>query len=283
MAENNNVEVKTTEPRVILTCVMSQPQFAEITKMISSLNRECRMIINGEGISTAFTDTANVAMLNMVYWKKSFEKYEYTNPETTPSAEIGIDITIWKKYAKNVKKGMVVTWIVTQTQKEQTPEEITKGKCPEYSYTYTLSCGGSSQKITALDVNTLRKMPNVSAITSFALDNTLSVCASEFIDAIKCAGDVSDKVTFDISKTEFQILSESAESNFCKVVPVISKTGPGAKAIFSNDYLKYFVKSIQYKKETLEVKLKTDCMIRVGMVDKNREIVFCLAPRIKDY
>jgi len=57
--------------------------------------------------------------------------------------------------------------------------------------------------------------------------------------------------------------------------------GPGANSLFSLDYLGDIVKSIQDKKEVMEISYKTDHILKMTMSNENREITFLLAPRIE--
>lgn len=260
------------DTHVVSKILMSSAQYQEITKNMDSLNKEVRMMITGDGIESRFVDNANVAMIQMEYKSSGFEMFK-----SSGSYEIGIDVTIWKKFSKMVKKGMLVLFELTQYEIEQS-EKDKENDIHRYYYKYNLSCNGNTQTIKALDVETIRKKPNFPTID---LPTKINLYAADLISAINDAKSVSDKIAFTLDDKGFSAVSEGDTSTLNKQISINGRSGPGARSLFSLDYLSDYMKSIGNKKEIITVSMKTDHPLMINLSDDTREIIFLLAPRIE--
>jgi hypothetical protein len=267
----DNPEIVTVNP-IVSKILMSSAQYQEITKSINSVNKEFRLFINPDELSTIQVDTANVSMITLNYKKSGFEMFK-----SEGNHEIGIDVIEWMKFSKLVKKGSLVLFEVTRIEGKQSPEDK-KNDIHNYGYKYTLSCNGNNQTITALDINTIRKLPHVPSVD---LTTKINIQSSELIETLKSAKAVNDKITMIVNDQGFSVIAESDRSTLNKQVNIIGRTGPDVKAIFSTDYLVDFCKSIQNKKEIVTLSLKTDYPVKITMSDETREINFLMAPRIE--
>jgi proliferating cell nuclear antigen len=265
----------TQEPVQVLKMLFSDAQFKELVKSVSSLTPECRMDIWTGGIEIRAVNTANVSMVQVKYDKPYFESYKCTGLH-----EIGIDLSVWVKFLKNVKKGNLVALEITQHHKEQTETQKKENKPGEIFYRYNLSCNGSVLTDHFMDIETIRKKPNVPTIE---LTTTIDLYASELIDAIKAARDVSDKVEFLYDGNGALILTAMGDhSVFKKSLQFKAWGGVKARSLYSIEYLYDIVRSFQNKKEIITIDLKDDHPLRIRMNESiDREIVFLLAPRIE--
>jgi DNA polymerase III sliding clamp (beta) subunit (PCNA family) len=266
MDETTEQTTTKTEPiteTTLLHCVMDAMQYQEITKSICALidksHTDFRVSINPDGIDVAMVEPANVAMVLINYKKSAFEQY------SAVSAEVGFNATVLKNFGKNVKKGLIVSLKITQIGKK---------------INYSLVCDGNAQSGDCVDVETVRKKPN-RPIAVKDIDTHITILAKSWIDTIKSAKDISDKIRFISNDSEFLAVAQNGTAKFQKSIPVIAMNGPGANSLFSVDYLGDIVKSIQNKKEVMEISYKTDHILQMTMSNENREITFLLAPRIE--
>ena len=261
--EQTTTKTEPIEEITLLNCVLGAVQFHEIEKSICAVidksHTDFRLTINPDGIEVAMVDPANVAMLLLDFKKSAFEQY------TGISAEVGFNALILKNFGKNVKKGLIVSLKITQCGKK---------------VNYSLICDGNTQSGDCVDVETIRKKPN-RPIAVKDIDTHISVFAKSWIDTIKSAKDAGDKVRLISTESEFLAVAQNGTAKFQKSIPVLAMNGPGANSLFSVDYLGDIVKSIQDKKEVMEISYKTDHILKMTMSNDGREITFLLAPRIE--
>ena len=252
---------------------MSAAQYHEITKTLAALVPEVRMHISVLGLKVLAVDTANVAMILYDQYASSFETFE-----NAKQMDLGVDIAKWMNFGKQVKKGSLVVFEVFERQDPPTPDQVKNDKPGTISHHYTLSSGGSIMSLKGLDCNTIRKDPHPPTIS---LPTEMLITAGTFIDAIKTCKTVSDKIEFSYDgKDQLTAIAQGDTDKMVKQILFDQSIGPAFNSLFSLDYLSDIAKSIQNKKEVLEVSFNTDHPIRIKMVSSEREIVFLLAPRI---
>ena len=258
----------------VLKSVMSAAQYHEITKTLAALVLEARMHISVLGLKVLAVDTANVAMVLYDQYAGSFDSFE-----STTKIDLGVDIAKWMNFGKQVKKGSLVVFEVFERQDPPTPDQVTNEKPGTISHHYTLSSGGSIMSLKGLDCNTIRKDPNPPTIS---LPTEMLITAGTFIDAIKTCKTVSDKIEFSYDgKDQLTAIAQGDTDKMVKQILFDQSIGPAFNSLFSLDYLNDIAKSIQNKKEVLEIGFNTDHPIKIKMVNSEREIVFLLAPRIQ--
>ena len=266
----------------ILHCTMDQSVFKEITKTLTALVPEVRMHISHDDLIVRCVDIANVAMVDIVYRKESFESFKVIDHHA-----IGIDLAIWQKFLKNVKKNNSVLFEVVRKElpSNKTEEDIKKDitVLPVFEYTYKLSCNGTEITGKTLDVNTIRRDPNMPSVV---LPTKIDLTAGDLIETIRGAHDVSDKIELScnekaLSDNVLKAIAEYGTSKSVKVVNTLSITGDGARSIFSLDYLIDIVKAIQDKKEIVTIDMGNDHPIKITLSNVDREIIYLLAPRIE--
>ena len=268
----------------ILQCSIEGNAFKEITKSIVALTPEVRLHISNEGFVVRAVDSATVCMIGMEYRKNSFPSFGVIGDHA-----IGLDVNIWSKFLKNVKKGSVVFFEVVQHElplrdlNEKEKMRHTDERITEYDYTFKLSSGGTTQSGKCLDVNTIRRDPNPPAVS---LTTKINLYAGEFIDTIKSAHGVSDKIVFLYKElptdVTFKAIAEGATSKSVKKISTVSISGNRARSLFSVEYLLSIAKGIQNRKEIITIDMDNDRPIKISLSDKNRDIVYLLAPRIEE-
>ena len=273
-------EIKATPaPAAIITpvlkSVMSAAQYHEITKTLAALVPEVRMHISVLGLKVLAVDTANVAMVLYDQYAGSFDSFE-----STTKIDLGVDIAKWMNFGKQVSKKSLVVFEVFERQDPPTPDQVKNEKKPgTISHHYTLSSGGSIMSLKGLDCNTIRKDPHPPTIS---LPTEMLITASTFIEAIKTCKTISDKINFVYDgKDQLTAIAQGDTDKMVKQILFDQSIGPAFNSLFSLDYLNDIAKSIQNKKEVLEVSFNTDHPIKIKMVNSEREIVFLLAPRIQ--
>jgi len=267
----------------VLQCSIESTAFKEIIKSLSAMTPEVRLHINITGLSVKAVDNANVGMVSIDYHKNAFPSFKVIGDHA-----IGIDLTVWSKFLKNVKKDMVVFFEVVQHElplrelNEKEKMRHTDERIIEYDYTFKLSCGGTTQSGKCLDVKTIRRDPNPPTIS---LTTKINLYAGEFIDAIKSARDVSDKILFLYKElptdTTFKAIAEGDTSKSVMEISVVSISGNRARSLFSVVYLLDIARGIQNRKEIITIDMDNDKPIKISISDKNRDIVYLLAPRIE--
>ena len=267
----------------VLQCSIESTAFKEIIKSLSAMTPEVRLHINITGLSVKAVDNANVGMVSIDYHKNAFPSFKVIGDHA-----IGIDLTVWSKFLKNVKKDMVVFFEVVQHElplrelNEKEKLRHTDERVIEYDYTYKLSCAGNTQSGKCLDVGTVRRDPNTPTLE---LNTKISLYAGEFIDTIRSAADVSDKIVFIYkelpSEPIFKSIAEGDTSKNVKEISTTMITGDGCRSLFSLAYLLDIAKAIQNRKEIVLIEMSTDRPIKITISDINRDIVYLLAPRIE--
>ena len=267
----------------VLQCSIESTTFKEIIKSLSAMTPEVRLHINITGLSVKALDNANFGMVSIDYHKNAFPSFKVIGDHA-----IGIDLTVWSKFLKNVKKDMVVFFEVVQHElplrelNEKEKLRHTDERVIEYDYTYKLSCAGNTQSGKCLDVKTIRRDPNPPTLE---LNTKISLYAGEFIDTIRSAADVSDMIVFIYkelpSEPIFKAIAEGDTSKNVKEISTTMITGDGCRSSFPLKYLLDIAKAIQNRKEIVLIEMSTDRPIKITISDINRDIVYLLAPRIE--
>jgi hypothetical protein len=268
----------------ILKCSFAGSKFKEFTKSLTALTPEVRLHIdNDAGLLVCAVDTANTAMVRLNYHKHSFPSYKAIGTHA-----IGIDLPVWSKFLKNVKKDMIVFFEVVQHElplrelNEKEKLRHTDERVVEYDYTYKLSCAGNTRSGKCLNANTVRRDPNAPAIP---LGTKISLYAGEFIDTIKSVAGVSDKIVFIYkelpSEPIFKAIAEGGTSKNVKEISTTMITGEGCRSIFSLVYLLDITKAIQNRKEIITIDMDNDRPMKIILSDDSREIIYLLAPWIE--
>jgi proliferating cell nuclear antigen len=165
--------------------------FEKAIEMLNAITTECRLHVNPEGIYARVIDTANVAIVSVRIPSESFVKYNVIEND-----EIGVDISKVMNY---------VRWMRDEEISENV-EIIRRG-------TKDLIIGIDGHKFTmeTFDLATVRKDPNQPKIE---LPVRMEVSANKFINAVKAASIVSDRISFIVDKWEFVIKAVGEKESY---------------------------------------------------------------------
>lgn len=279
--EDQAFKVPDQKIEIIAKILMDGTVFKEVFGSIAALTPECKLNISQSGITARCVDVANVAMIDLEYKKEMFELFKVT----AEPVKIGIDISHIYGLRTMIKKGSLVLMEFT---KKTVPEYKTKHNNGDIvtikeqsSYYYDTCIEGTETKDKALDINTIRREPNLPTIE---LSTTLDISADHFIQGIKDGSKVSDKVALIYDKGIFSMVFEGDTRTMNKIVPTLSSTtkDPAVKvrSLFSIDYLKDMVKTLN-KKEIITLKIGKDHPMSLTRQNEVRTIIFMLAPRIE--
>jgi len=235
--------------------------FKEAIDVIAALVTECRLHIGPEGINTRAVDTANVAMISLTLSSGAFTSYDATE------TEIGLDINKMKNIVGMMGK-----------------DEILSLELPDDGHKMEMAFGGYKYSIALLDVNTVRKDPNLPSID---LPGKAVISGSDLNSSIKAASLVSDKIAFGINP-EIPAFFMEADGDTDHINLELEKdqlesiTPAEAKSLFSLDYLRDMGK-VMSRSDSVEIDIGIDHPVKFGfgIAKGNGKVEFLLAPRIE--
>ena len=235
--------------------------FKETIDVIAAIVTECRLNISEEGFKTRAVDTANVAMISFELSSEGFASY------TATEKDIGIDINKMKNIVGMMGK-----------------EDALSLELPEDAYKLEMAFGGYKYSIALLDVNTVRKDPNMPTIQ---LPGKVVISGAQLNSAIKAAALVSDKIAFGINpeKGTFYMEADGDTDHInleIKESDLISFTSTEARSLFSLDYLKDMGR-VMSKADEVEIQIGIDHPVKFAfnIADGKGKVEYLLAPRIE--
>jgi proliferating cell nuclear antigen len=259
--------IKETTITKVVSLLMPGETFKDLFGPINAIHTEAILNINPDGISCRVVDNANVAMVSIDFKKDVFDIYKVTEP-----VKLGVDISTAYSLKTMIKKGSMVSFEVNKRI-----DPATKDKEEKTEYTYSISIEGTTTRYKALDLNTMRKQPNVPTVD---LKTTIDLSASEFIQGIKDGSKVSDKVALVFDDVRFSMVFEGNTTTMNKEVCILKGYGEKTRSLFSMDYLKDMIKILN-KKEIIRLSIRTDFPMKITRGGALMETVFLLAPRIE--
>jgi proliferating cell nuclear antigen len=241
---------------------IKQPVITLFCDTLAALVPECRLIVGESGINALAVDTANVGMVLVNLPNTAFEAFQPGDERT----EIGMDVGKWRDMLKvmNDSKSTIAIELVDSGKLR-----LTDGK---YTYTHVL-----------LDINTIKKRPNMPGIT---LPAAVEVDAAEYAEAIKAMGVVGDKVCLRAIH-DHAVLELSAEGDTDHLrkelnVPVPNQSKKDSvRSLFSIDYLRDTAKAMRGAGKIM-VHLGENHPVRFDFDLGGMECSFLIAPRIEE-
>jgi proliferating cell nuclear antigen len=235
--------------------------FKETVDVIAAIVTECRLNVSEAGFMARAVDTANVAMISIELTSGAFSSYAAT--ETV----VGLDINKMKNIVSMMGK-----------------VDILSLELPEGGYKMEMAFGGYKYSVALLDVNTVRKDPNMPTIQ---LPGKVVISGSELNNAIKAAALVSDKIAFGINpeKGTFYMEADGDTDHInleIKGSDLKSFTPAEARSLFSLDYLKDMGR-VMSRAEEVEIQIGVDHPVKFGfsIAGGNGKVEYLLAPRIE--
>ncbi|MBN2734698.1 MAG: DNA polymerase sliding clamp [Methanomicrobiaceae archaeon] len=235
--------------------------FRETIDVIAAIVTECRMNINEEGFRIRAVDTANVAMISLELSQNAFSAYQ------SGENVIGIDINKMKNIVGMMGK-----------------DDALSLELPEDGYKLEMAFGGYKYSIALLDVNTVRKDPNMPTIQ---LPGKVVISGAQLNNAIKAAALVSDKIAFGINpETETFYMEADGDTDHInleiKKSDLKSFVSTEARSLFSLDYLKDMGR-VMSRAEEVEIQIGIDHPVKFAfnIADGNGRVEYLLAPRIE--
>ena len=266
-----------TKTESVCKILMDGSVFKEIFGSVMALTPECRLNIYPDHISVCCVNNANVSMVSLDYQHGIFESYK----GPAEKIQIGIDVSAIYSLRTMVKKGSLVLMdFICKTEPAKRGED---GKIidEKKEYSYSVSIEGTTTDSRALDVNTIRREPHPPAIE---LKTSIDLKSEYFIQGIKDGSKISDKVALVFNQDTFSMVFDGDTRKMDKIVSILSShttdTGNKSRSLFSIDYLKDIVKTLD-KKEVITLKIGTDVPMSLIRRNEHREIIYLLAPRVE--
>jgi proliferating cell nuclear antigen len=246
---------------MMLKAAIDADIFRETIDVISALVTECRLQVSDTGIRTRAVDTANVAMVSIEVRPEAFTSF------TATTQELGLDIAKMKNIIAMMNKGDTLSLDL-----------------PEDGHKLALNFRGYKYSITLLDVNTIRKEPNM---PNLDLPGRVILSGSALNSAIKAASVISDKIALGIDPAA-EIFYMEAEGDTDHIRLEMGKdeleslSTAEARSLFSLDYLKDMGK-VMSRATQVEVLLGNDHPVKFlfDIADGNGHVEYLLAPRIE--
>jgi proliferating cell nuclear antigen len=246
---------------MMLKATIDTDTFRETIEVIAAMVTECRLNISEQGIRTRAVDTANVAMISLELDQEAFASFLAT------AGELGIDITKMKNIVGMMGKGDVLSLDL-----------------PDDGHKMEMIFSGYKYSLTLLDVNTIRKEPNMPSIE---LPAKIKISGAALNDAIKAAAVVSDKIALGVDPAANSFYMEAeGDSDHIRLElgkdELIDLIPAEARSLFSLDYLKDMGR-VMGRADEVEVQIGVDHPVkfRFGIADDNGRVEFLLAPRIE--
>lgn len=240
---------------------IQQSKLALMCDTLAALVPECRLMITDQGWNTMAVDTANVGMVLVNLPNTAFEEFQESE-----KVEIGMDVAKWKDMLKVMNDSKSTITIVRDDGGKLT---LSDGR---YTYTHT-----------PLDVNTVRKRPN---LPNLALPAAIEVDAAEYAEAVKAMSVIGDKVALRAihDHNVLELYTEGATDALRKELnapaPGQAKKDP-VRSLFSIDYLKDTAKAMKGAGK-IAVHLGENHPVRFYCSLGEMEVSFLIAPRIED-
>ncbi len=245
----------------MLKAAIDTDTFRETIDVIAALVTECRMHIGEDGLKTRAVDTANVAMISLDLSKEAFSSFAATE------CDLGIDIAKMKSIIGMMGKG----------------DELTL-ELPEGGNKMEMVFSGYQYSVTLLDVNTIRKDPQ---LPNIELPAKIRISGAAINDGIKAASVISDKITLGVDATSGVFYMEAeGDSDHIRLERgsdvLISLEPSDVRSLFSLDYLRDIGK-VMARADVVEVQIGNDHPVRVSFdfADGHGHVDFLLAPRIE--
>lgn len=254
---------------------MTGAQYTSIFKKIGAVVTECRLNVSNEGLESRAVDIANVAMIMAKVKSEHFETYD---SELDDYFVVGLDLNLLLK-VRPLKKDRVEMHLYDNTQ----PIMIIINNEETY-------------QIKTLDVNTVRKTPN---IPELKLPAKFKLSAKAFADTIKKANVFSDKIIIETGVCTSTISApEVVETKWTRFRKNKDNTGNivysrtfdafdldscpenSGRSLFSIDYLRDMAKELSDMGE-LTINLGIDHPVLIEAEKDGFEIKYLLAPRIE--
>ena len=235
--------------------------FKEAVEVVAAIVTECRLNISANGFTVRAVDTANVAMISLELGAPAFSAY------SAGDSQIGLDIGKMKTVVGMMEKGDSLSLDL-----------------PEGAYKMELAFGSYKYSISLLDVNTVRKDPN---LPSIQLPGKVVISGAALNNAIKAASVVSDKIAFGINP-EKQTFYMEADGDTDHINLEIKSTDlktfipAEARSLFSLDYLKDMGR-VMSKAEEVEIHIGKDHPVKFvfSIAGGEGKVEYLLAPRIE--
>ena len=245
----------------MLKAAIDTDTFRETIDVIAALVTECRMHIGEDGLKTRAVDTANVAMISLDLSKEAFSSFAATE------CDLGIDIAKMKNIIGMMGKG----------------DELTL-ELPEGGNKMEMVFSGYQYSVTLLDVNTIRKDPQMPNIE---LPAKIRISGAAINDGIKAASVISDKIALGVDTATGTFYMEAeGDSDHIRLERgsdiLISLEPSDVRSLFSLDYLRDIGK-VMARADVVEVQIGNDHPVRVSFdfAGGHGHVDFLLAPRIE--
>lgn len=226
-------------------------------RAMSALIDEACFEIAQDGISSCATDPANAFMASLDIPKSAFVRYDVTD------AELGIDINRFIEILGMSEKDGDV-------ELELDPD----------THRLNISMGGLSYTMSLLDVESMRKSPQIPELN---LPAEITIAASEFKRMVKAGSMVGDHMRIGVQDDTFFMEAEGdgdsvrldmARSELINIVPADAKT------LYSLDYLSDISKGIGTANEVV-INLGRDLPLVMDFSPYDGcSMTYVLAPRI---
>ncbi|MBQ4414666.1 MAG: DNA polymerase sliding clamp [Methanomicrobium sp.] len=245
----------------MLKAAIDTEVFKEAVEVVAAIVSECRLNISANGLAVRAVDTANVAMISLELGAPAFNTF------AAGDSQIGLDISKLKNIVASINKADVLSLDL-----------------PDGAYKMELAYGGFKYSISLLDVNTVRKDPN---LPSIQLPGKVVIAGAELNNAIKAASLVSDKIAFGINpdnETFYMEADGDTDHINLEIKAADLKTfiPAEARSLFSLDYLKDMGR-VMSKAEEVEIFLGKDHPVKFVFTIAGGEgkVEYLLAPRIE--
>jgi proliferating cell nuclear antigen len=229
---------------------------------IAVLIDEAEFEVSDNGMTLKATDPSQISMVDFVYDKKAFKKFEITG-----TIRLGMDLEYLNQVMARAKPGDEV--------------ELKLGdKSSKLSITFR---GDSTRtfSVPLIDVSK-NELPN----PKIEFDATVKVKANVLQDALKDAGLLSTHLTLGAKGEQFYVKANSSKGELLNETKKDSPSLPGldvkkdCSAMFPLDYLRDMLKAASIETEVL-VKLKENAPIELTYEVGDASLKYFLAPRIE--
>jgi proliferating cell nuclear antigen len=233
---------------------IEKARFLAFCEAVLAITQECRVRLNKDGIEARAVDAANVALVTAKMPKGAFEVYK------EETGVLGFDLPKLKTAAGLMKAGILEI------------EQDGKGKLQ-------ITDGKTRYSNALLDVNTVRKDPNMPDIT---LPASIQISAKELQEAISAMGKIGDKIRFSLQGKVLTLTTEGDTDLLVKEIEgeAVRTTEKPAMSQFSTDYLKE-ISRVFRDAEKATVSMNTDHPIRIECVVDSINLEYLVAPRIE--
>jgi len=240
--------------KLILKATIQAGILKDAIQAMSGIINECRLQIGPDGINARAVGTSNAVMAGFDIPKESFGSY------VAEGGTLGIDLVSLERPLNLFKTEDLI---------------LIKAEAGRLSLTF----GGNAYSTQLLDVNTIRKDPNLPTVIPPAKFKVSGAELAGTIRAIKAFTDTVHLVTDPKRGTAFLEGSGNVDSVRLSLNPS-EVSGDPAATWYSLDYILEMVKTVS-KAETVEVSSGVDMILRMELDLPGCHVRYVLAPRVE--